>query len=35
MDQVFQPTHLILYSIVLMVVFLICRILWRLGSKLR
>jgi hypothetical protein len=33
MGDFFQPFHLIIFLIVLTVVFLVCRLLWRLGSK--
>jgi hypothetical protein len=35
MGMLIQPLHLIVLLVLLVVVFLVCRVLWRLGSKLK
>jgi hypothetical protein len=35
MGMLIQPLHPIVLSVFLVVVFLVCRVLWRLGSKLK
>ncbi len=35
MPELFQPTHLILLLILLVVVSLVCRVLWRFGSRMK
>lgn len=34
MGVLIQPAHLIVLAVLAVVVFLVCRVLWRLGSKL-
>jgi hypothetical protein len=35
MGMLIQPLHLIVLLVLLVVVFLVCRVLWRLGSRLK
>ena len=35
MGMLVQPWHLIVLLVLAVVVFLVCRVLWRLGSRLK
>jgi hypothetical protein len=35
MGELLAPTHWIVLAIMLVILFLVCRVLWRLGSKLK
>jgi hypothetical protein len=35
MGELLTPTHMIVLLIMSVILFLVCRVLWRLGSKLK